>query len=51
MLKFAADGNEIALNEALFQEERLEREVDRSYWKPLKAELEELRRERLKEHR
>ena len=50
LLKFAADGNESSLTEALSQEESNEREADRVYWKPLKAELEELRRERLKEH-
>ncbi len=34
------------LTEALLEEEELEREADRQYWKPLKAELESLRRAR-----
>jgi hypothetical protein len=49
LLKPAAAGEEIDLREALSEEERLEREADRRYWIPLKAELEQLRRVRLRE--
>jgi hypothetical protein len=35
-----------ALQQALFAEQEAEREVDRKYWEPLKAELEKLRHER-----
>ncbi len=35
-----------ALQQALSQEQEAEREVDRKYWEPLKAELEKLRRDR-----
>lgn len=48
LLKFAATGNETALIEALSEEERVEREADRRYWAPLKAELEQLRHRRLR---
>jgi len=34
------------LQSCLWEEERLERERDRKYWQPLRAELEQLRRER-----
>lgn len=47
LLKIAAAGNEAQLTEALLEEERLEREADRKYWIPLRAELEKLRRDRL----
>ena len=47
LLKLAAPGNEAELAEALLEEERLEREADRKYWIPLRAELEKLRRDRL----
>lgn len=47
-LRPAAEGNEGDLIEALLEEERLEREADREYWIPLKAELEQLRRLRLR---
>jgi hypothetical protein len=40
LLKLASPGNELFLTEALLAEERLEREVDRQYWLPLRAELE-----------
>lgn len=43
LLRFAALGNETALIEALSEEEKAEREADRHYWAPLKAELEQLR--------
>jgi hypothetical protein len=45
LLKLARPGNEIALAESILEEERLEREADRLYWKPLRAELESLRRQ------
>jgi hypothetical protein len=48
LLQFATSGNETALIEALFEEEKAEREADRHYWAPLKAELEQLRHERLR---
>jgi hypothetical protein len=48
LLKLAAAGQENDLIEALSEEERLEREADRQYWTPLKAELEQLRRARLR---
>lgn len=48
LLKFAVSGNETALIEALSEEEKAERESDRRYWAPLKAELEQLRHERLR---
>jgi len=47
LLKLVRPGNESMLAEALFEEEKLEREADRQYWLPLKAELENLRRVRL----
>ncbi len=47
LLKLAAAGKQSDLVEALTEEERLEREADRQYWAPLKAELENLRRTRL----
>jgi len=48
LLKLVAAGKENDLTAALAEEERLEREADREYWMPLKAELEELRRARLR---
>jgi len=48
LLKLAAAGEAIDLIRALSEEERLEREADRNYWIPLKAELEQLRRARLR---
>ncbi len=48
LLKFASIGDASLLTEALLSEEREEREADREYWRPLKAELEQLRRDRLK---
>lgn len=48
LLKLAAAGAEADLIEALSEEERIEREADREYWIPLKAELEQLRRLRLR---
>ena len=46
LLAAAAAGDEQALREALDDEERRERDADRAYWQPLRAELEELRRQR-----
>ncbi|MEE8584423.1 MAG: hypothetical protein V3T83_06175 [Acidobacteriota bacterium] len=48
-LSLAALGDEAALNQALFEEERSEREKDRQHWIPLKDELQRLRRERVRE--
>ena len=47
LLEFAASGNETALIRALLDEERSEREADRRYWAPLKAQLEQLPHARL----
>ncbi len=47
LLKLVRPGNESLLAEAILEEERLEREADRQYWLPLRAELENLRRVRL----
>lgn len=46
LLKLATPGSELTLAEALRKEERLEREADRQYWLPLRAELEQLRHAR-----
>lgn len=46
LLRFAFIGDEVQLTEALSQEEAVEREADREYWIPLKAELESLRHAR-----
>ena len=48
LLKLAAEGNGPALAAALAEEEIREREADRAYWKPLRAELEQLRHQRLR---
>lgn len=48
LLKFALAGGEFLLGEALSLEEKEERDADREYWRPLKAELEQLRRDRLR---
>lgn len=46
----ARDGaDELAIEAALKREEERERALDRAYWAPLKAELEQLRRARLRE--
>jgi hypothetical protein len=47
-LSLAAAGDEPGLAAALDLEEKLEREADRAYWTPLRAELEGLRRQRRK---
>ena len=49
ILRFASSGDKDALRQALAEEERQEREEDRAYWLPLKAELQRLRRERLRQ--
>lgn len=46
LLRFASAGDERALEDELFAEERIEREKDRQYWRPLKAEIERFRHER-----
>jgi hypothetical protein len=46
LLKLAMAGDETALSAALTAEEAEEREADRRYWAPLRAELERLRHER-----
>ena len=48
LLEPAVTGEESDLIERLSEEERLERKADREYWTPLKAELEQLRRARLR---
>jgi hypothetical protein len=45
LLALAREGKLAELGEALAAEERAEREQDRVYWQPLKAELERLRHE------
>lgn len=47
LLKLAMAGNQVALDDALKQEEEIEREADRQYWQPLRVELERLRHARL----
>ena len=46
LLAFAVAENRTAVEDALAAEEAAEREVDRSYWQPLRAELEALRHRR-----
>lgn len=46
LIQFAIRGEEPELTTALLDEEGLERERDRKYWKPLREELEKMRRER-----
>jgi hypothetical protein len=46
LLSLVAKGSTSELGAALEQEEREERERDRTYWQPLKAELEKLRHSR-----
>ena len=48
LLSNALISDETRLLDALDSEEKLERETDRAYWAPLRAELEELRRRRLR---
>jgi hypothetical protein len=49
LLLLAEPGKLIRLEEALVADERAERERDRLYWQPLKAELEKLRHEAMKQ--
>jgi hypothetical protein len=51
LLAHAARGEISALERGMHDEESLERERDRTYWKPLKRELEELRRQALRQPR
>jgi len=44
LIKHAINGNVAAITAGLAEEEKQERERDRIYWQPLKAELEKLRR-------
>jgi hypothetical protein len=44
LLRLAEAGDEGALAQALWEEEQHERAADREYWRPLKQELERLRR-------
>jgi hypothetical protein len=46
LLLIALAGDEVELDSALRDEEATEREADRQYWVPLRAELQQLRRER-----
>ena len=46
LLSLARPDSLKALSRGLEEEERRERELDRKYWKPLKEELERLRRRR-----
>jgi hypothetical protein len=48
LLRDAARGNQVALEAALHEEEAREREADRRYWRPLRAELERIRRRRVR---
>ena len=48
LLRFAQAKNESLLVDALLEEEKKERAVDREYWNPLKKELEMLRHERVR---
>lgn len=43
LLVFAARANETELEKALYEEEQIERKKDKTYWEPLKKELETLR--------
>ena len=51
LLRFAAEGDEAAVSKSLAEEEIAEREADRMYWKPLKAELEQLRHQHLRDQK
>lgn len=46
LLKLAFDGNREEIQKLLWEEEEKEREIDRHYWAPLKAELETWRHNR-----
>ncbi len=49
LLILALNGDVEGLESALVEEERRERGLDREYWKPLREELEKLRREKRSE--
>ena len=49
LLQHAALGDPVTLDAALHEEEARERESDRCYWQPLRAELERLRRLRVQD--
>ena len=51
LLKYAVAGESTKLEQALWEEERLERQKDAAYWKPLRQELENLRHSKGKEKR
>ena len=51
LLGLAQTGKELALADAILEEERAERAADREYWAPLKRELEQLRLTRKKSFR
>jgi hypothetical protein len=51
LLEHAARGEVSALERGLHDEETLERDRDRTYWKPLRKQLEELRRQALRKSR
>ncbi len=46
LIKYAITGSESELRSALFDEQQREQELDRTYWQPLVAELEQLRQDR-----
>ncbi len=48
LLRHAERGDRMALEAALHEEETREREADRRYWRPLRAELERIRRRRVR---
>ena len=50
ILKHAIENDPETLASCLIQEEHAEREIDRAYWKPLKEELELLRRNRTRKN-
>jgi hypothetical protein len=49
LLELALRGDDVGLVGALENEEKQEREADRLYWLPLRAELQELRHRKRKE--
>jgi hypothetical protein len=49
LLRHAAQSDRKVLDAAVAEEECREREADRCYWQPLRAELESLRRQRIRE--
>lgn len=49
LLQYALKADQAALDIALREEESREREADRRYWQPLRAELEQFRRLRFQD--